>query len=133
MAAYEMYVDTYRTLEYDLQAEIDAYIDALEAHKTTVDVPAPTTYSLVETIVKQYDGEFVLVPAPDPPPLQPLPKDLKYYKSKADRTKIMAAVAAEEKAANTVADNAKTAADNEAEQAKTKQAEAKKLAKISAK
>jgi hypothetical protein len=100
MAVYELYVDTYRVLPYDLQTEIDAYADALEAHKTTVDVPAPTTYSLVETIVKQYDGEFVLVPIPvtEPQPKNPLPKDPKYYRSKAERTKIMAAVAAEDKA-----------------------------------
>lgn len=93
MAALEIDVQTYQLLGYDLQTEIDAYNLALADHANTIDVPAPTTTSLVEGIVKHHDGLFVIVPSPAKAEMQPLPKDAKYYKSTAERAKVEAEVA----------------------------------------
>lgn len=41
---------------------------ALIAHAATVDEPAPTTHSLIETIVRAHGGEYIVIPpkkAPD--------------------------------------------------------------------
>jgi hypothetical protein len=91
MAALEIYVDTYQGLRYDLQAEIDKYTAALNAFKTTVDEPAPATTGLVENIVKNFGGEFVIIPIPiNPPPPQPLPTDSAYYRSPDEQAAMIA-------------------------------------------
>jgi hypothetical protein len=96
MAAYEIIVETYQALAYDLQAAIDKYTADLEAHKHTVGEPAPGATSLVERIVKTHEGLFVIVQAPAAPEKQPLPTDPKYYKSEAEQEAIAKRVAEKE-------------------------------------
>lgn len=85
---YELIVDSYRMLDYDLQEAIDTYTVALAEHALTVGVAAPGATSLVEGIVKGHGGLWVLVLPPPVKEKQPLPKDAKYYKAKADRVAI---------------------------------------------
>lgn len=40
---------------------------ALEAHKTTQEVPAPTAHPLVEDIVLRYSGQYSVAPEPEKP------------------------------------------------------------------
>lgn len=55
-------------IDFDLAAAVQAHTAALEAHKFTVDIPAPVAHPLVEAIVKQ-GGEFeVEQPEPVPEP-----------------------------------------------------------------
>jgi hypothetical protein len=99
MAAYEILVSHYQVIGYDLQEEIDKYAAALEAHKSTIDVPAPVTTALVETIVRRHDGAWVIVPVPEMPPPTPLPKDPKYYRTPAEQTSMLAKEAEEQELA----------------------------------
>lgn len=48
-------------LDYDLDSAIAEYTAAREAHKKTVDVPAPTAEPLVEAIVKKFGGLYEIV------------------------------------------------------------------------
>lgn len=43
-----------------LEAEVGAFAKEVEAHALTVDVPAPTSSDLVEAIVRNHGGEFVV-------------------------------------------------------------------------
>lgn len=95
MAALEIYADTYRALGYDLAAAIAAYTAELELFATSEGDPAPAADALVDRIVRQHDGLFVIVPAPATPEQQPLPRDPRYYRSPAERRAILAKDAAE--------------------------------------
>ena len=90
MPALEIYAETYQALAYDLQAAIDEYTAALPDHSATVGQAAPAAPSIVEAIVKNHGGLWVIVPAPEPPPKQPLPQDPKYYRSRSEQTKLLA-------------------------------------------
>lgn len=85
MAAMEIYGGTYEMLEYDLPAAIESYKAELVAFAKTVDVPAPVAIALVEQIVKEHGGEFVILPPLPPRYPKPLPSDPKYYRSLAER------------------------------------------------
>ena len=54
---------------------VTSFAAAIEAHRFTVDVPAPTADPLIELVVRQhgseYDVEPQLEPDPDPEPEQP--------------------------------------------------------------
>jgi hypothetical protein len=99
MSAYEIDVQTYQALGYDLQAAVDTYTVDLAAHAQTEGVAAPGATSLVETIVKFYGGLWVIVPYPAPtvPERMPLPKDPKYYRSKDEQAKLLEYAANREK------------------------------------
>jgi hypothetical protein len=86
-----------------IDAAIAAFQQALAAHASTVNVPAPTAHPMIETIVRQHGGQYVVA---DPPPADP-PRDLaaeldalkatlvgKAVISEADLTAAAAAVAA---------------------------------------
>jgi hypothetical protein len=47
-------------------AAIAAYSQALAAHATTVNVPAPTAHPMIEAIVNQYGGQYVIAAPPTP-------------------------------------------------------------------
>jgi len=52
----------YNQLDYNLDREIEAFMEALEAHKSTVNVPAPFAKSgLVENIVKGHGGVYQII------------------------------------------------------------------------
>jgi hypothetical protein len=80
VAAYEIVIDSYQALGFDLEAAVADFQVKLVAHAATIGVAAPTAHGVVETIVRYHDGEFVIVPAPPPPPLTPLPKNLALYR-----------------------------------------------------
>lgn len=56
-------------LGFDLQAAVDDFAAALEAHKRTINRPAPVAHPVVETIVRQHDGSFSITMPPAPPVL----------------------------------------------------------------
>lgn len=64
--------ETYDGLKYDLDAAVAEYTAAMEAHKFTVDVPAPTADPMVEMVYRA--GGYVIVepPKPAPKPFEPL-------------------------------------------------------------
>ena len=47
---------------------VAAFAAALEAHRFTVDVPAPTADPLLERVVRQYSGQYGIEPEPGPEP-----------------------------------------------------------------
>lgn len=47
---------------------VAAFAAAIEAHRYTVDVPAPTADPLVELVVRQYGGQYDVEPEPGPNP-----------------------------------------------------------------
>lgn len=49
-----------------LDDAIATFKKALKDHSKTVDVPAPTTNSVIERIVKQFDGEYEIIEPPAP-------------------------------------------------------------------
>jgi hypothetical protein len=52
----------YGNLGYNLDRAIEDYAAAVEAHRTTVDVPAPSPPSpLVEAIVRNHGGVYMIV------------------------------------------------------------------------
>jgi hypothetical protein len=55
-------------------AAVADFAAALEAHRFTVDVPAPTADPVVELVVRQYGGQYDIEPEPEPDvPLDPGP------------------------------------------------------------
>jgi hypothetical protein len=88
----EIYVSTYRALDYDLAAAITDFTAALTEFSKTTGVPAPTAPTLVEQIVRVYDGQFVIVPNPPPHVPQLLPKDPKLYRSASEQEEIGKAI-----------------------------------------
>lgn len=55
----------YDALTFDLDWEIQKYKQAREDHKFTENVPAPTTYPLVEEIVRRHNGEYEIAVTKD--------------------------------------------------------------------
>lgn len=53
-------------------AAVVDFAAALEAHRFTVDVPAPTADPVIELIVRQYGGQYDIEPEP-PPEIVPEP------------------------------------------------------------
>lgn len=51
--------------EIRLAAEVAAFAAALTQHAETIDVPAPTACPLVESLVRQYGGEFEVEREPE--------------------------------------------------------------------
>lgn len=50
----------------DVAADVKAFQAALKNHAKTVNVPAPTAHPLVESIVRQHEGQFVIDETSDP-------------------------------------------------------------------
>jgi hypothetical protein len=86
----EIFADTYQALAFDLPAAIATYQAELAAFAETEGEPSPLVHSLVEQIVKQHGGQFVIVAPPAPADPQPLPRDPAYYRSPAERDRIIA-------------------------------------------
>jgi hypothetical protein len=62
MAAFLMPRALYGSLGYNLDRAIEVYAAALDEHRTTVDVPAPSPPSpLVEVIVRNHDGAYQII------------------------------------------------------------------------
>jgi hypothetical protein len=101
---YELWIDQYQLLPYDLQEAIDKYTAELVAHASTEGVPGPSAPTLVEVICNQHGGLFVIVPDPEPTPKRALPKDAKYYKNETDQKLIMAVALKAEMTARAQAD-----------------------------
>ena len=53
------------TLAFDLDEAVAAHQQALENHRFTVDVPAPTADPLVEAVVRA--GGYAVIPRPEEP------------------------------------------------------------------
>jgi hypothetical protein len=87
----EMYAQSYLSLGFDLSAAIDAYTLELEQFNTTENEPAPSAHVMVEIIVKQHGGEFVIVPDPEPNPVEPelLPTDPSLYRTPDEQAQII--------------------------------------------
>ena len=49
-------------------AAVSAFATAVEAHRYTVGVPAPTADPVVELVVRQYGGKYDIEPEPAPQP-----------------------------------------------------------------
>lgn len=47
---------------------VATFAAAIEAHRYTVDVPAPTADPVVELVVRQYGAQYDVKPEPDPEP-----------------------------------------------------------------
>ncbi len=47
-------------------AAVADFAAAVEAHRFTVDVPAPTADPVVELVVRQYGGQYDIEPEPEP-------------------------------------------------------------------
>ena len=47
---------------------VAAFAAAIEAHRYTIDVPAPTADPVIERVVRQYGGQYDVEPEPDPEP-----------------------------------------------------------------
>ena len=47
---------------------VAAFVAAIEAHRYTVDVPAPTADPVVECVVRQHGGQYDIEPEQDPGP-----------------------------------------------------------------
>jgi hypothetical protein len=63
-----------QALGFDIAAAVSNFAAAVDAHRLTVDVPAPTAHRLVEFIVRQQGGQFTIEPPP-PPPEESEPQD----------------------------------------------------------
>lgn len=59
--------------EAAFSAAVADFATALEAHRYTVDVPAPTTDPVVELVVRQYGGQYDIEPEPQPEVPEPDP------------------------------------------------------------
>ena len=47
---------------------VATFAAAIEAHRYTVDVPAPTADPVIELVVRQYGAQYDVEPEPDPEP-----------------------------------------------------------------
>jgi hypothetical protein len=56
------------SLGFDLADAVASFAAEVEAHRDTVDVPAPTAHPVVELIVRQHGGEFTILEPPEPEP-----------------------------------------------------------------
>jgi hypothetical protein len=65
MPAFVVRREMIEKLGLDLAVEVKAFQAALKAHAKTVNVAAPVADPLVEVIVRQYDGEFVIEDPPE--------------------------------------------------------------------
>jgi hypothetical protein len=65
--------DTAGTLKFDLTLAVADFAKAVEDHRFTVDVPAPTAHSLVEEIVRRHGGQFQIIEPEVDPPSEPEP------------------------------------------------------------
>ena len=67
MAALTLSQDDFLALGRQLVDQaIATYSQALAAHATTVDVPAPTAHPMIEAIVNRYGGQYIAAPPPTP-------------------------------------------------------------------
>jgi hypothetical protein len=57
---------------------VAAFAAAIEAHRFTVDIPAPTADPLIELVVRQHGGQYDVEPEPDPEP-EPQPEQPPTY------------------------------------------------------
>lgn len=65
-------------LGFDLDAEIAKFQKALDDHRFTVDVPAPGSHPLVELIVRQHNGEYIIESEPEKPVQPPSIPDITF-------------------------------------------------------
>ena len=57
-----------------VKSRIVAFRDAVEAHKVTIDQPAPVEAEFIERLAREgVDADAITVPAPPPPPPPPPP------------------------------------------------------------
>lgn len=69
---FQIYRDAVAALGYNLDVEIANYTQALIAFSSTVGLPAPTTYELVEVIVREHGGLYQIIePESGLPPNDP--------------------------------------------------------------
>ena len=54
--------------EQAFASAVAAYAAAIDAHRFTIDVPAPTADPLIELVVRQYGSQYDIEPDPGPDP-----------------------------------------------------------------
>jgi hypothetical protein len=89
MAALEIYADSYQALGFDLPAAIATYQAELAAFAATENQPAPAADPLVVRIVKEHDGQFLIVMPPLPVEPTALPRDRQFYRLPTERHELL--------------------------------------------